>query len=108
MTPPAGKLSVQDKIAEPVPVAPSASGWREIQVNDIVQIDPAHDEVFGACYMLVTEVREWGYIGFVKVPGKGDQGGDAYYRVPRENCARVGSAEWVQAPCADADTGEPR
>jgi len=63
-----------------------------IQANDVVQIDPAHDPVFGACLLIVTEIKAWGVIGYVKIPGKGL----AYYRVPFEKIHKVGAAEWVQ------------
>jgi hypothetical protein len=52
-----------------------------IAVGDVVQIDPEHDEKFGACYLTVTEVKAWaagtGVVGHVKVPG----GGLAFYRI---------------------------
>jgi len=68
-----------------------------IRVHDVVQIDPEHDPVFGACFLLVTEVRPWGVIGYVQVPGLGDKGGDAYYRVPFEKVAWIGPAEWAKS-----------
>lgn len=72
--------------------------------GDIVQIDPEHDDVFGACFMTVTEVRPWGLIGYVRVPGKGDKGGNAYYRVPHGKYARVGAAEWMSEDHSDGIT----
>jgi len=66
-----------------------------IEVNDVVQIDPASDEVFGACFMIVTEVKSWGVQGYVQVPGKGDDGGRGYYRCKYENLSFVGKAVWI-------------
>lgn len=66
-----------------------------IKVNSVVQIDPEHDPVFGGCLMVVTEVRSWGFQGYVTVPGRDDQKGDAYYRVPAEKCEYVGEAVWT-------------
>jgi len=60
-------------------------------VGDVVQIDPAHDEKFGGCFMLVEEVKGWGLVGFVQVPGSGR----AYYRVPYEKCFQIGMAQWA-------------
>lgn len=70
-----------------------------IAVNDIVQIDPDHDERFGACLLVVTDVKSWGVQGYVKIPNAGD----AYYRVAFDKCARVGSVEWAYQSDATAD-----
>lgn len=70
-----------------------------IAVGDVVQIDPEHDEVFGACFMVVTELKpSWsGLQGYVTVPGKDGNGGQAYYRVPEDKVVRIGAAEWAVA-----------
>jgi hypothetical protein len=62
-----------------------------IQVGSVVQIDPAHDDRFGACLLLVTELKGWGVQGYVRIPGRGD----AYYRVPFDMVSYVGPATWV-------------
>lgn len=70
----------------------------DIHVGDVVQIDPEHDERFGACFMVVTELRPtWdGLIGYVTVPGGPDNGGgQAYYRIRADHVVRIGKAEWV-------------
>ncbi len=64
-----------------------------IEAGDVVQIDPAHDDKFGGCFMLVTEVKSWGVQGFVKIPAKGD----AYYRCEFSHLHRIGAAEWLPA-----------
>lgn len=61
--------------------------------GSVVQIDPEHDERFGACLMVVTEVKPWGYQGYVKVPAQGL----AFYRVPKEKAVYVGEATWLHA-----------
>ena len=68
---------------------------QEIAVGDVVQIDPEHDPAFAACFLVVTELKTWGVMGYVRVPGH--DGGDAYYRVPFEKIHRVGVAEWDHA-----------
>jgi hypothetical protein len=68
---------------------------RPLKIGDIVQIDPEHDEMFGACLMIVTEPKEWGAQGYVRVPG--NEGGNAFYRCKYENMELVGFAEWVRA-----------
>lgn len=59
-------------------------------VGDIIQIDPAHDERFGACLMVVSEPKPWGAQGYVQIPAEGQ----AYYRLHFEDGVRVGHAEW--------------
>jgi len=76
-----------------------------VRVHDVVQIDPAHDSVFGACFLVVTEVRDWGVIGYVRVPGQGDKGGDAYYRVKFEHIGWIGPAEWAHPEDEDSAVG---
>lgn len=44
----------------------------EINEDDIVQIDPSVD-TFGGCLAVVTEVKSWGFQGYVQsagVPGQ--------------------------------------
>jgi len=62
------------------------------EVGDVLQIDPSSDEVFGACFLVVTEPKPWGAQGYVTIPGNE---GEAYYRVKFENAHRVGKAEWM-------------
>jgi len=64
----------------------------EQTVGDVVQIDPAHDLRFGGCFMVITEVRNWGYIGYFSIPG---ETGLAYYRVRFDDCHPIGKAEWA-------------
>lgn len=61
-----------------------------LNVGDVVQIDPAHDPVFAACLLVVTELKPWGVQGYVRIPGSGD----AFYRAPFSAIERVGSAIW--------------
>jgi hypothetical protein len=67
-----------------------------LQVGDIVQIDPAHDEVFGGCFMQVTEPKPWGAQGFVvALPSERTKAGRAFYRCKFEHMEFVGKAVWV-------------
>lgn len=67
---------------------------RELEIGDIVQINPEYDSVFGACLMIVTEPKSFGAQGYVLIPGK--EGGQAYYRCAFENMELVGKAEWIR------------
>lgn len=71
----------------------------DLQVGDVVQIDPEHDNRFGGCFMQITEVKSWGVQGFVKTPGQGD----AYYRCEYEQMHKIGAAEWMHADAPDED-----
>ena len=66
-----------------------------IEEGDVVQIDPSSDEVFGACFMIVTEVKQWGAQGYIQIPGKGEDGGRAYYRCEWKNMTFIGKAAWI-------------
>lgn len=61
---------------------------RDIEINDIVQITENGQEGWTACLMIVSEVRSWGILGYTKIPC----GGDAYLRVPFNQCELVGRA----------------
>lgn len=76
-----------------------------IEVGSVVQIDPAYDDVFGACFLLVTEMKSFGVMGYVTVPGKGEKGGDAYYRVSFEHITYIGQAEWMRGEAATTISG---
>ena len=65
----------------------------DLKKGDVVQIDPEHDEVFGGCFMIVTEPKSWGAQGYV--PSLSDGFSVAYYRCKREHLAKVGKAEWM-------------
>ena len=63
-----------------------------LEKGDVVQIDPAHDGLFGGCFMVVTELKGFGAQGYVSAPG---EKGLAYYRCPWAGMHKVGKAEWV-------------
>jgi hypothetical protein len=70
----------------------------EIQVNDIVQLDPfnTRNPMFAGCMLVVTELKSWGVQGYVQALGRDDNpGGQAYYRANWEEIIKVGRAEWV-------------
>ena len=62
-----------------------------LHAGDIVQIDPAHDDRFGGCLMIVSEPKGFGAQGYIQIPGSGN----AYYRCSFENMELVGRAEWT-------------
>lgn len=63
-----------------------------LKAGDVVQIDPDYDEVFGGCFMVVTEPKSWGAMGYFSAPG---EKGLAYYRCPHSAMELVGHAVWV-------------
>ena len=71
---------------------------RDLKVGDLVQINPEHDPMFGACIMIVTEPKSWGAQGACLGPGCNglpESKGIAFYRCKFENMEFVGHAEWV-------------
>jgi len=66
---------------------------RPVTAGDVVQIDAEHDKRFGGCFMLVTEAKAWGAIGFVQIPGEGQ----VFYRCLYEAMHRIGEAQWILA-----------
>ncbi len=83
---------------------------RPPEVGDIYQIDPATDDCFGACLLIVTEVKSWGVQGYVQIPGRDGTGGQAYVRKKWQDIYLVGMAEWIRGTADDiqehnVDTG---
>lgn len=63
-----------------------------IKVGDIVQVDPSK-ETFGACMVVVTEVKDWGIQGYVQSAGVD---GQQYIRLKTEQFEPTGGkAIWV-------------
>jgi hypothetical protein len=63
-----------------------------IKVGDIVQVDP-NFETFGACMVVVTEIKDWGIQGYVQSAGVG---GQQYIRLKTEQFEPTGGkARWV-------------
>jgi hypothetical protein len=71
----------------------------ELVFGDVVQIDPATpDCFFGGCFMLVTDPKPWGAMGFIALPReRGESPGAAYFRATWEQMAFVGHAAWEPA-----------
>jgi len=76
---------------------------QKLRVGDVVQINPEHDEVFGGCFMTVTEPKSFGAQGFVKNAG---EKGFAYYRCKHENMEYVGIATWSDRSDEDNEDDE--
>ena len=64
-----------------------------ITIGSVVQINPEHDTRFGACFLVVSELKSFGVHGYVTVPG--EKAGNAYYRVAFEHVVYIGEAEWA-------------
>lgn len=73
-----------------------------IAVHDVVQLDPESHPRFAACFAIVDEVRSWGVVATVRVPG--NPPGDAPIRLETGTFIRVGEAAYVPAP-TDEDRG---
>jgi hypothetical protein len=63
-----------------------------IKVGDIVQVDPSK-EMFGACMVTVTEVKDWGIQGYVQSAGVE---GQQYIRLNTGEFERTGGETvWI-------------
>jgi hypothetical protein len=71
----------------------------KVQVGDVVQIDPELPHCFfRGCFMLVTEVRSWGAIGFIAIPGSSVRApAQAWFRCETAHLVRIGPAAWKPA-----------
>ena len=71
-----------------------------IHVGDIVQLDPVTttNPAFAGCFMVVTEVKDWGVMGYAHALGTREaRGGQAYYRAVNDTFERCGKAVWVMS-----------
>ncbi len=70
-----------------------------LKVGSVVQIDPEHSKVFGGCFMVVTEVKSWGAIGVINVPGTDIEVESpsvaCYFRCEFKHMKYVGTAQWM-------------
>lgn len=69
-----------------------------VQPDDVLQIHPDyHHKAFAACFMVVTEVKPWGCIGFVQGlgPNRNEMGGRAFLRPEWKDIEWVGHAPWT-------------
>lgn len=85
---------------------------KEIERGDVVQIAPRVD-MWGSCFMVVTDLRPWGFVGYVPIPRQGSAAGTAYVRMKRNQVHWIGAAEWMDASALDsgadqAARGEPK
>ncbi len=63
-----------------------------MKVGSIVQVDPRVD-TFGACMVVVTEMKSWGVMGYVQSAGVS---GQQYIRLKFEDVEDTGGAAiWI-------------
>ena len=66
---------------------------KDLKVGDIVQVTP-DKEMFGACMVVVTELKSWGIQGYVQSAGVP---GQQYIRLRFDDFERTGGrAAWVR------------
>lgn len=68
-----------------------------VKKGSVVQIDPSVEGFFPACFMTVTEVKEWGCQGYFQPFRTKDEPnpGQAYYRAKWQDIEYVGEAVWA-------------
>lgn len=62
-----------------------------LDIGDVVQIHP-DVKTWGAAFMVVTEPKKWGAVGYFTIPGKD---GVAWYRARKEDMKKIGVADYV-------------
>lgn len=70
-----------------------------LEPGSVVQLDPelCKNRMLGACFLTVTEVRDWGLIGYVQAFGTdGEIGGQAFYRAEWFEVELVGMAVFIR------------
>lgn len=60
--------------------------------GDVVQLDPAMDSPLAGCFMVVTEPRDWGAIGYCTTRAHMH----APMRAASMRFIRIGKAEWLR------------
>ena len=67
---------------------------KELEIGEVVQINPETHDRFGGCFMVVSEPKSFGAMGYVTVPhAEGPQ--QAYFRCKFEDMETLGvTAEW--------------
>jgi hypothetical protein len=74
---------------------------RELEIGDVVQIDPSHNsDFFGGRLVVVTEPKPWGMQGYVHGLEKGMHLG--FVRCKWEHMQYVGRATWMAARPSEA------
>ena len=69
-----------------------------LKSGTLVQLNPdtVHNPMLAACFMVVTETRDFGVIGYIQTPGAfGETGGLVYYRATWDEFKIVGMAAWM-------------
>lgn len=67
----------------------------DIEVHDVIQADPDRCD-WGPVFVVVTEVRDWGVLGYFLTDfNRGVPPGRAYLRLNHGDYERVGRAAWI-------------
>jgi hypothetical protein len=75
---------------------------RELEVGDIVQLDPDNNGQFGGQFLVVTEPKSWGCQGFVlwddpaRSEGAVCYKGRAFLRPTWDRMEFIGKAHWLK------------
>lgn len=71
---------------------------RELEIGDIVQINPDYKKQFGGLLLVVTEPKSWGCQGYIigNVDGAVTWKGRAYLRPKFEEMEYIGKLIWIE------------
>ncbi len=65
-----------------------------IKVNDVVQLNPKTTGAFAGCFMIISEIKYDGAMGFVQIPGDKEKRGQAFFRARFEDMELIGTSMW--------------
>jgi hypothetical protein len=64
------------------------------KLHDVVQVAPGSSHWADAFFVTVTEVRDWGVVGYAMVIGENGKPGLAMIRLNHEQYERIGVSAW--------------
>lgn len=69
----------------------------ELEKGDLVQLSPdVGNPAFAYCFMIVTEPKSFGAMGYIQSLGTREgHGGQAYYRAKFSEMVKVGKSHWI-------------
>jgi hypothetical protein len=70
----------------------------DLKIGDVVQLTPMiiKNVSFAGCFMIITELRSWGAIGYIPCVGKSREKPYIYhYRATFEEIVKIGRAKYV-------------
>lgn len=73
-------------------------GTQELEVGDVIQLDPSRKALWGPVFAVGEEIRDWGVIANMYIPeARAAPPGVAPIRLEKGSFVRIGKAAWIMA-----------